>query len=102
MLISASVTSHSSGQTAQAPAPSIQLAAFLADARKLGLVVEPTTGGYRVHKRDARAAAKGRYGLGVDIVTTERGGFHSATRLDVDLSLTKTIRTLKEVRQLLA
>lgn len=74
---------------------------LIADSQKAGLQIEETVGGLRIYRPDAEAEADGLYGLGVDILLNADGGFHSATRIDVDLSVTTTIRTIKAVRSLL-
>lgn len=84
-----------------ANAMSNQMSRLIDDAKKSGLAVEETVGGCRIYHRDTEAEAAGLYGLGVDILLNADGGFHSATRLDVDLSATTAIRTIKAVRSLL-
>lgn len=74
---------------------------LIVEAKNAGLTVEETAGGCRIYHHDVEAEADGLYGLGVDILLNADGGFHSATRIDVELSSTTTIRTIKAVRSLL-
>ncbi len=71
------------------------------DALVVGLKFEETDGGCRIYHEDKEAEDEGCYGLGVDILVKSDGTFHSATRIDVDLANTTTIRTIKVIRKLL-
>jgi hypothetical protein len=78
--------------------PTKAITQFLNRAEAAGYKVKGiANSGFQVYRSDRW----GHITMGVWIVLTGRGRFDSATRMDVDLTITTTIRTLGECSRLL-